>query len=96
MENERYESRALLSRLLTICPQCKKHIYGKDLNLSEIDKSTVRSWPMPYVYCHLGEKGTIHALTMYLDASFTVRAREVSEHVSIQENTRNKKESSLI
>ncbi len=85
MEYNRYESRALMHQLLTICPKCNKHIYGKDLNLGKIDKNNVRRWPMPYVYCHEDNKGIIHALTLYLDASFIVRAREVSEHVTIQE-----------
>lgn len=85
MENERYELSSLLRRFLTTCPQCNRNIYGKDLNLTEIDKNKVRRWPMPYVHCHLDGKGAVHALTMYLDSSFTVRAREVSEHVKIQE-----------
>ncbi|MFX1398511.1 MAG: hypothetical protein ACFFAS_15895 [Promethearchaeota archaeon] len=85
MEDNRYQSRALSRKLLAVCPRCNKQIFGQDINIVDIDKSKIRHWPITYIYCHSGDNGQFHALTMYIDASFTVRAREVSDHLKIQE-----------
>ena len=84
MDNKRTEKRDMMRKLLTICPECQQQIYGFDLNLSDIDKSKVGHWPLSYVYCHSHNEGPMHALTMYLDATYTVRSREVSNNITIQ------------
>ncbi|MFX1274657.1 MAG: hypothetical protein ACFFBP_02725 [Promethearchaeota archaeon] len=84
MEDFRSETRILVKKLLAICPHCKKQIYGNDINLANIDKTKIKSWPLPYVYCHSHENWPMHALTMYLDSTLTVRAREVSDYITIQ------------
>jgi len=84
METNRTETRSLVKKLLAICPQCKKQIYGNDIDISNIDINKIRNWPLPYIYCHSHDNFPMHALTMYLDTSFTVRAREVSDFITIQ------------
>ncbi len=84
METNRTDTRGLVKKLLAICPICNKQVYGNDINLSSIDKNRITHWPLPYVYCHSHKNGPMHALTMYLDANFAVRAREVSNFITIQ------------
>lgn len=69
---------------MTICPSCGKQIYGKDIDISYIEKSQINHWPVSYIHCHSGDKFPMHALTIYLDANFIVRGSEVSNFVKIQ------------
>ncbi|MFO7795514.1 MAG: hypothetical protein ACQERB_06145 [Promethearchaeati archaeon] len=78
-------SRALLmKKLLAICPICKKPIYGKDIDINTIDLSKISHWPVKYTHCHSHNGGHFHAITMYIDSNFSVRATEVSEFLKIQ------------
>ncbi|MBD3198259.1 MAG: hypothetical protein GF317_24635 [Candidatus Lokiarchaeota archaeon] len=80
------KTRALLmKKLLTICPVCKKPIYGRDIDINKIDIKKINRWPMKYVHCHSHEKTPLHALTLYIDANFSVRANEVSDILKIQD-----------
>lgn len=74
----------LTGKLLCICPLCKKNIYGKDIDITEIDVSKIKRWPFSIVYCHTHNNHSIHALTIYLDANFGTRGREVSPYLKIQ------------
>jgi len=77
---EKSSTRALLMRkLLTICPVCKKMIFGKDINLDHVDKSRVSSWPVKYVHSHAHSTHPAHSITMFLDANLCVRNLEVSQ-----------------
>ncbi|MFW9773547.1 MAG: hypothetical protein ACFFEO_15460 [Candidatus Thorarchaeota archaeon] len=82
---EKTELRSFLIRkLLTICPVCNKRIYGKDIDILNIDKSKVNHWPLRYIHCHTNKDVPIHALTIFLDANFSVRGNEVSNFVKIE------------
>ena len=82
------ETRAILMRkLMTICPVCKKQIYGRDIDIPHIEnsKSQIQHWPLRYVHCHEnGDKFPMHALMIYIDANFSVRGMETSNFVKIQ------------
>lgn len=79
------DSRAfLMKKLLAICPICKKLIYGKDIDIDEIDLSKISHWPVKYTHCHSHNGVPTHALTMYIDSNFAVRGKEVSEFLKIQ------------
>lgn len=88
MENffsENSETRALLMRkLLAICPACKKKIFGNEIDVTQLDISKINHWPVRYVHCHSYNNVPIHALTLYIDANFSVRGQEVSNFVKIQ------------
>ncbi len=78
-------TRALLMRkLLTICPVCKKPIYGRDIDIAKIEKAGINQWPVLYTHCHSHESIPLHAITLYLDANFAVRGEEVSQFLKIQ------------
>jgi hypothetical protein len=74
----------LMKKLLTICPVCKKRIFGKDIDIHKIDKKKIVHWPLKYVHCHQNETIPFHALTMYIDSNFAVRGADVSDFVKIQ------------
>ena len=74
----------LMKKLIAICPVCKKQIYGRDIDINHIDTKKIRSWPLRYVHCHSDDNTPLHALTMYIDANFSVRGREVSDFIKIQ------------
>ncbi|TXT64431.1 MAG: hypothetical protein BAJALOKI3v1_210018 [Promethearchaeota archaeon] len=79
------DSRALLmKKLLAICPVCKKPIYGKDIDVNNIDITKINHWPVKYTPCHSHNGTPVHALTMYIDSNFSVRGKEVSEFLKIQ------------
>ena len=85
MKEDLPNTRALLMRkLLTICPICKRPIYGKDIDISKIKKSKITHWPITYTHCHSDGTTPLHAITLYLDANFSVRGEEVSHFVKIQ------------
>lgn len=85
MRNLDHKTRYYLSRkLLTICPVCKKLIKGKDIDILTIDKTKVTHWPLIYTHCHSHDKYPMHALTLYLDANFSVRSEEVTHLDKIQ------------
>jgi len=69
---------------MCICPLCKKNIYGKDIDITEIDTSNIKRWPFSIVYCHAHNNNSLHALIIYLDANFSIRGREVSGFLKIQ------------
>ncbi|TFF89438.1 MAG: hypothetical protein EU548_07480 [Promethearchaeota archaeon] len=75
----------LMKKLLTICPVCKKRIFGKDIDIQKIDKNKIVHWPLKYVHCHQHQGVPFHALTMYLDSNFAVRGRDVSDFLKIQD-----------
>ena len=75
--------KTLLRKLLVICPVCKKPIYGKDLNLERIFQTEIIQWPLSYIHCHSNGSFPIHALTIYIDDEFNVRAHEVSDFLEI-------------
>ncbi len=80
------ESRKFLIRkLLTICPVCKKKIYGRDIDIMNIDASKVHNWPVTYIHCHTNNNIPFHALTIYIDANFSVRDNHVSDFIKIEE-----------
>ncbi|MFX1279628.1 MAG: hypothetical protein ACFFA3_09435 [Promethearchaeota archaeon] len=86
MEKEmtRNESRNFLIRkLLLICPVCQKRIYGKDIDILKIDLSKINHWPLRYIHCHKTNNVPLHALTIFLDANFSVRGNEVSDYIKI-------------
>ncbi|MBD3342872.1 MAG: hypothetical protein GF353_27485 [Candidatus Lokiarchaeota archaeon] len=76
----------LAKKLLTICPICGKRIYGKDIDLEEIEKlkKKIHHWPIKYIHCHSQHQIPLHAITLYIDADFAVRGNEVSKFVKIQ------------
>ncbi|MBA7679314.1 hypothetical protein ES703_87603 [subsurface metagenome] len=74
----------LSSKLLCICPLCKKYIYGKDIEIVKIEPSKVKRWPITVVHCHSNKNYPIHALTLYIDANFSIRSRDVSQYLKIQ------------
>ena len=74
----------LVRKLLTICPVCQKRIYGKDIDILKIDSSKINHWPLRYIHCHKTSSVPFHALTLFLDANFSVRGNEVSEFIKIE------------
>ena len=76
----------LMRKLMTICPICGRQIFGKDIDIDRVKsaKSQIDHWPLRYVYCHSHEEFPMHALTIYLDANFSVRGMEASNFVKIQ------------
>ena len=74
----------LIRKLLTICPICKKRIYGKDIDITKIDKSKIKHWPLRYTICHEYGTNSMHAFTIYLDANFNVRGNEKSDFIQIK------------
>jgi len=86
MEELKFEIRKLLIRkLIATCPTCNKQIYGEDIDISNINTKKIQNWPFRYIHCHAHNDVPLHALTLYLDADFSVRAREVSDYFKIQE-----------
>ena len=73
----------LIKKLLTICPVCKKRIYGKDLDIIKIDLSEIKYWPMRYTHCHASNDKPLHAITLFLDKDFSVRGNEISNFIKI-------------
>jgi hypothetical protein len=76
--------KSLIRKLLTICPVCQKRIYGKDIDILKIDFSKINHWPLRYIHCHRTSNVPFHALTIFLDANFSVRGNEVSEYIKIE------------
>ena len=74
----------LIRKLLTICPACKKRIYGKDIDILKIDPSKVNHWPLRYTHCHSNKNIPMHALTLFIDSGFSVRGNEVSNFIKIE------------
>ena len=86
MQELKFETRSsLMKKLLAICPVCNKQIYGKDIDISNINAKDIHQWPLRYIHCHAQDNIPLHALTLYLDADFSVRAREVSDYIMIQQ-----------
>ncbi|MHA1913231.1 MAG: hypothetical protein ACW986_18800 [Promethearchaeota archaeon] len=75
----------LIRKLLTICPVCKKRIFGRDIDILNIDTSKVNNWPLRYIHCHTNDNFPLHALTIYIDKNFTVRGNEVSNYIKIED-----------
>jgi len=67
----------LMKKLLTICPICKKMIFGRDINLDSVDKTKVSSWPIRYTHSHEHINHPMHSITMFLDANLSVRTLEI-------------------
>jgi len=69
------ETRTLLMRkLLTICPICKKMIFGRDIDMAKLKKG---HWPVPYIHEHTHNNFPKHSIKMYLDSKLAVRHLEV-------------------
>ena len=69
------ETRAILMRkLLTICPVCKKMIFGRDIDMAQLEKG---HWPVPYIHQHEHNDIPMHSIKMYIDAGLAVRHMEV-------------------
>ncbi|TXT57996.1 MAG: hypothetical protein BAJALOKI2v1_480024 [Promethearchaeota archaeon] len=75
----------LMKKLLTICPICGKQIYGRDIDITNIDLSKISKWPFRYTHCHSNRSNPMHAVTLYLDSNFAVRGKEISEFLKIQD-----------
>ncbi|MFX1477729.1 MAG: hypothetical protein ACFFCI_06325 [Promethearchaeota archaeon] len=75
----------LIRKLLTICPVCKKRIYGKDIDILKIDLSKVNHWPLRFTHCHSNNNYPMHALTLFIDSGFVVRGNEVSNFIKIED-----------
>ncbi len=73
----------LAKKLLTICPVCGKRIYGKDIDIEQMNKGNIKNWPIRYTHCHSHKGMPLHALTMYIDANFAVRGNESSKFLKI-------------
>lgn len=69
----------LMKKLLTVCPVCKKLIYGKDIDLDHVHKLGSYAWPVKYLHDHTYNTHSKHSITMFLDANLSVRNIEVSE-----------------
>ena len=79
------DTRTFLTRkLLCICPTCKRRIFGADIGITHLDFSKVKKWPQQFIHCHRDKEHPLHALTIYIDANFSIRGREVTEFVKIQ------------
>ncbi len=74
----------LIRKLLTICPVCKKKIYGRDIDILKIDTSKITHWPLRYIHCHTNNDVPLHALTIFIDSNFSVRGNEVSSFLKIE------------
>lgn len=70
----------LMKKLITICPICKMHIYGKDINILNLSNSKVDNWPLSYIYYHTYKDHPLHSLTLYLDSHFSARGYEVIDN----------------
>jgi len=80
-----YENRSfLMKKLLTICPVCKKPIYGRDIDILSLINSKIDHWPVNYAYCHAYNNYPLHSLTIYLDSNFSVRGHEISDFVIVE------------
>ena len=74
----------LMKKLLTVCPICKKSIYGKDIDLSNLLSKKIDHWPLNFVHCHSHNGFPLHALTIYIDANLSVRGHEVSDFIKVE------------
>ena len=69
------ETRSFLMRkLITICPVCKKMIYGRDIEMNQLKKG---HWPVPYIHEHEYNNFPVHSIRMYIDSGLAVRHLEV-------------------
>ncbi len=76
------ETRSFLMRkLLTICPVCKKMIFGRDITLIKQDKSKINHWPLHYVHFHEHNGFPKHSIILYLDSNFSVRNLEIKKYI---------------
>lgn len=73
----------LIRKLLTTCPVCKMRIYGKDIDILNINMSKIEHWPMRYTHCHKYKNTPLHGITLFLDEDFSVRGNEVSNYIKI-------------
>ena len=69
----------LMKKLITICPVCKKLIYGKDIDLDHVHKLGGYAWPVKYVHNHNHKTHPMHTITLFLDANLSVRNLEVAD-----------------
>ena len=74
----------LIRKLFTICPVCKKKIYGRDIDILKIDTLKITYWPLRYIHCHTNNGVPLHALTIFIDSNFSVRGNEVSNYLKIE------------
>jgi len=70
---------------LTECQLCKKRIYLSELELENIDLTSIDNFPFPYIHIHSHNGNHTHALLMYLDKDFKVRGRKPAKFLKIQE-----------
>ena len=79
------DTRTFLTRkLLCICPTCKRRIFGADIDIANLDLTKIKKWPLSFIHCHRDKNHPLHALTIYIDANFAIRGRQVTEFVKIQ------------
>lgn len=75
---------SVLENKLTTCPLCNKDIYAQDVNLEDIDLSSVNNFPFDYIHVHSHGSHPPHALLMYFDAQFKVRGRKVPKFTNLK------------
>lgn len=73
----RTEKSILMKKLMAICPACKKMIYGRDIDFSQLKRDQIRSFPVDYRHSHSHEADNPHILTLRIDANFAVRDSEI-------------------
>ncbi len=74
------EERSILMRkLLAICPLCKKTIFGRDVDFSQIQNENCAHYPIRYDHAHEQKGFPKHSLTLYIDANFAVRGQEIKK-----------------
>ncbi len=69
----------LMKKLMSICPECGKLIFGRDIDITRLEKKS-KSWPKQYNHLHTHNNVPEHELTLFIDANFSVRATKVSRN----------------
>ncbi|HMF30299.1 MAG TPA: hypothetical protein VKK79_02725 [Candidatus Lokiarchaeia archaeon] len=59
-------------KVMSICPLCKKPIYGRDLELHSLENAD--HWPMPVTIKHCSNT---ECVKLWMDANYAVRSTEV-------------------
>lgn len=67
------------------CQLCKRKIYLSELELDNIDISSIQTFPFSYIHVHSSNGNQPHALLMYLDRELKVRGRKPSDFLKIQD-----------
>jgi hypothetical protein len=73
-------------KILTKCPLCKKTIYAKDIDFTNIELSKINNFPFDYIFIHSNREYPPHALLMYFDAQYNIRGRKVVKFINIKKS----------